>query len=108
MSMDEYREFLSSAYSPATSTEDKKKIYEYFLDFKSKVINYQQGCPQEVTDVLQHLREEFNKDKFTSGVSSHKSWQDNIPKYVFVTFLVTLVAGLLIWVITQYISPYFK
>ena len=94
MTMDEYRANLKAAYDPATSKDEKKKILEAFLKFKSETINQRDGCPKEAEDAISHLQQH----------NFSQCWYSSFLKHPLIS---TVIGGVLVLIFWRYISPLF-
>ncbi|MCU8089789.1 hypothetical protein [Shewanella sp. SM21] len=95
--MDVYDKNLKLTYDPETSILDKKEVLNYFLAYKAEIIN-SNDCPKEVTDAIQHLKEQtipYNK-------GDESSWQNN--KKVF--FIMSIAIGITVLFIWHLILPH--
>lgn len=94
---------LKSAYNPDLTKEDKIHLLNYFLAYKSEVINHSDGCPLSFENAIQHLKDCTKPSELQSPNSKATSWQDSIVKYAVIGVVITVVGG----IILQVISPYF-
>jgi hypothetical protein len=98
MLMNEYENNLKAAYDPTTPSENLQVILDSFLKFKSEVVNHRAGCPKEVEDVIQHLREKVSKQTVTSP--SGRTNYETVLYYIAQHPLgVALFSGLIISII---------
>jgi len=108
MTMDDYRNNLKAAYDPTTPSENLQVILDSFLKFKSDVVNHRAGCPKEVEDVIQHLKEKISSGKvsYSSTYAKYYYLSCNFLKVNFWPIASSLLIGVaLMFIQHKYFPP---
>lgn len=107
MSMDEYRNFLASAYNSSISDKQRQDALEYFLYYKSQTINHRDGCPPEAEAAIIHLKQVILASKKNTSGNTEPSikWYD---KYLNHPFIITIVGTTVASIIWHYIPSFLK
>lgn len=101
--IDIYNKNLKSVYDPRLSKDEKREVLNYFLAYKSEVINHSDDCPQKVEDAILHLTWSLNHTSNDENNSKHNPYAHPMRNPI----LVTIIGGILVLIIWQFISPYF-
>ena len=103
-----FNQNIKSAYNPDLTKEDKIHLLNYFLAYKSEVIDHSDGCPPSVENVLQHLKECTKPSELESPYRKTANWQDNTVKYIVITVISSVLDGIVLQILSPYLLPKIK
>lgn len=96
---------LKDAYNPDLTKEDKIHLLNYFLAYKSEVINHSDGCPPSVENALQHLKD---CTKPSAPPTDTNNWQNNKVKYAVVGIVIYVFGDIVLQLVSPYLMPKIK